>query len=380
MGTMTKKPSTRVIPLARPNITQAEIDAVVEVLRTPNLSLGPKVPEFEQAFAKYCGTKHAVACSSGTTGLHLIMAALGIGPGDEVATTPFSFVASSNCILTVGAKPVFVDVDPKTWDIDASAVEAKLTPNTKAILPVDVFGTIADFPIINAIARKRGITVVEDSCEALGSTLHGRRAGALADVGVFGFYPNKQLTTGEGGMVVTNDDKIDALCRSLRNQGRDPEGGGWLAHPRLGYNYRLSDINSALGLAQLRRVEELIAARSRVQRWYVDRLGDERRVTMQRVRPSVEVSWFVFVVRLADSYEPGERDRILSTLRDRGIGCSNYFAPIHLQPFYRERFGYKPGSFPICEALAARTIALPFHHELSEGDVDWVCSELQQLL
>ncbi len=367
------------IPLARPWITQAEIDAVVGVLQTPHLSLGPKVAEFEEAFAAYCGTKHAVACSSGTTGLHLLIRAFAIGPGDEVITTPFSFVASSNCVLMERAVPVFVDIDPHTWNIDAARIEAAVTPKTKAILPVDVFGQIADMDAIHDIAKRRRLSVIEDSCEALGSSFRGRRAGSFGDAGVFGFYPNKQLTTGEGGMIVSNDDAVAHLCKSMRNQGRDPEAG-WLAHARLGYNYRLSDMQSALGLAQLRRIGEIVAARTRVQSWYRDRLRDETRVVLQEVRPGHEVSWFVFVVRLADVYSQADRDRILAGLTERGIGCNNYFTPIHLQPFFAERFGYRPGSFPVCESVAGRTIALPFHHELTEGDVDRVCAELRSML
>lgn len=370
---------THSIPLARPNITQAEIDAVTAVLRTPQLSMGPKVAEFESAFAKYCGTSEAVACSNGTIGLHMLVRAMGIGPGDEVVTTPFSFIASSNCVLMENAKPVFVDIDPTTWNIDARRIENAITPRTKALLPVDVFGQPADMDAISAIARKHRLRVIEDSCEALGSRYKGRMAGSFGDAGVFGFYPNKQLTTGEGGMIVTNDSQLAAMCRSLRNQGRDVHGG-WLAHPRMGYNYRLSDINCALGLAQLNRMSEIIAARSRVERWYRSRLGGDSRVSLQRITPDVDISWFVFVVRLGDQYSPAHRDGMLEKLRARGIGCNNYFAPIHLQPFFVERFGYKPGDFPVCEAVAGRTIALPFHHELTESDVDIVCKELTSML
>lgn len=367
------------IPLARPHITQAEIDAVVAVLRTPHLSMGPKVAEFEQAFARYCGTDHAIACANGTVGLHILVRAMEIGPGDEVITTPFSFVASSNCILMEGATPVFVDIDPKTWNIDAGNIERAIRPRTKALIPVDVFGQPPDMASIMQIARRHGLRVIEDSCEALGTRYHGRMAGSLGDAGVFGFYPNKQITTGEGGMIVTNDSQLAGMCRSLRNQGRDANSG-WLAHPRMGYNYRLSDIQCALGLAQLRRIEDIIAARSRVQGWYRARFEGEKRLSLQHVAPGVDMSWFVFVIRLSDEYRQEDRNRFLETLRGRGIGCSNYFAPIHLQPFYMERFGFRAGDYPVCESVAARTIALPFHHELTEGDVDTVCRELCSLL
>ena len=370
---------SRSIPLARPNVTQAEIDAVVAVLRTPHLSLGPKLTEFEAAFARYCETSEAVACSSGTAGLHLLIQAIGIKPGDEVITTSFSFVATANCAVMEGATPVFVDIDPETWNIDPALIEAAITSRTKAVVAVDIFGQVADMDPILAIARRHDLRVIEDSCEALGSRYRGRPAGSLGDAGVFGFYPNKQITTGEGGMIVTDDAELARLCRCIRNQGRDV-GGGWQAHPRLGYNYRLSDINCAMGTVQLSRIDEIIAERRRVQALYRERLAEESRVRLQRISPDVEMSWFVLVVRLSDEYDQSDRGRILKAMAARGIGCSDYFAPIHLQPFYRERFGYKPGDFPVCEAVAARTIALPFHHELTAEDVDTVGRELRSLL
>ncbi len=367
------------IPLARPDITQAERDAVLEVLGTPHLSLGPKLPEFERRFAAYVGTRHAVAVSSGTCGLHVVLHAMGIGAGDEVITTPFSFIASANCILFVNATPVFVDIDPETWNIDPLRVAGAVTKRTRAILPVDVFGRPADMDALNAIARERGLRVLEDSCEALGATYKGRRAGALADAGVFGFYPNKQITTGEGGMITTDDDDIHRLAVSLRNQGRDA-GMGWLAHARLGYNFRLSDINCALGIAQLGRIDDILAGRARVARWYHDRLAGDNRLRFQISIPETQVSWFVLVVRLTDDYTRADRDRIIQSLTAAGIGASNYFPPIHLQPFYVEKFGFEPGDFPICEALCDRTLALPFHTQLTEADVDRVCAELRKLL
>jgi perosamine synthetase len=366
------------IPLARPNITEREIEAVVAVLRTPNLSLGPKVREFEEAFARQCGTRYAVACSSGTCALHLALLAMGVGPGDEVITSPFSFVASANCILMVGATPVFADIDPHTWNIDSDRVETAVTQRTRAIIPVDVFGTFPDMDRIGELASKHGLRILEDSCEALGARYKGTPAGGLGDAGVFGFYPNKQITTGEGGMVVTDDEEIARLCQSLRNQGRDVMSG-WLAHQRMGYNYRLSDLNCALGLAQLARLEEIMSARARVERLYRQRLEGDHRYVLQRVTPDIEPSWFVFVIRLSDESPPQRRDALIEGLRERRIGCSNYFAPIHLQPFYREQFGFAEGSFPVCEAVAARTIALPFHHELSEDDVERVCRTLSEL-
>jgi len=367
------------ITLSGPDITEAEIEAVTAVLRTPHLSLGPRLPEFEQAFAQRLGARHAVAVNSGTSALHLAWHALGIGPGDEVITTPFSFIASSNSILFDGARAVFVDIDPETWQIDATRIEDAITPRTRAILPVDVFGSMPDWDTILDIARRHDLRVVEDSCEALGARHRDRPAGTLGEIGVFGFYPNKQMTTGEGGMFVTDDDELATLARSLRNQGRDP-GVGWLQHARLGFNYRLSDINCAIGTVQVRRLDEILAKRERVARWYRECLSDEPRVRLMRIPEQVAVSWFVMVVRLSDDYTQEDRDRILAGLRDAGIGCSNYFTPIHLQPFYRSSFGYGPGDFPTTEALSARTVALPFHNGLNQDDVARVVAKLRELL
>lgn len=366
------------ISLSGPDISQAEIDAVVAVLKTPQLSLGPKVPEFEQHFCRQLGVKHAIAVSSGTVGLHAIWLSLGLKPGDEVITTPFSFIASSNSIMFTGAKPIFIDIDPHTWQIDAGRIEAALTPRTKALLPVDVFGSIPEMDEINALAKRRGLRVVEDSCEALGSTYRNRPAGVLAEAGVFGFYPNKQITTGEGGMIVTNDDQIAFVCRSIRNQGRDPDAG-WLQHARLGYNYRLNDICCALGAVQMQRLDEILARRAQVAAWYQARLKDETRIAFQAVPVHVKNSWFVMVVKLNDSYTQPQRDGILEKLRAQGVGCSNYFTPIHLQPFYQQ-LGYKAGQFPVTEGVSARTIALPFHGKLTEGEVDRAVSALRKLL
>lgn len=367
------------IPLARPDITEREIEAVSAVLRTPNLSLGPKLGEFERLMADYCGTAHAVACSSGTAALHMLVRAMGIGSGDEVITTPFSFVASANCALFEGARPVFVDIDADTWNIDPSRIEAAVTQRTRALIPVDVFGQIADMDPIRVVAQRHDLYVIEDSCEALGGRYKGRRAGSLGDAGVFGFYPNKQMTTGEGGMIVTDDADLAGQLRSIRNQGRGA-AGNWLSHERLGYNFRLSDINCALGIVQLERIDHLLAARKRVADWYRERLEGESRIILQRVSSDVEMSWFVFVIRLTDDYSRDDRDRMLEALRAQHIACSDYFAPIHLQPFYREQFGYRDGDFPVCEALAARTIALPFFGQMTEAQIDRVCNSLIDLL
>ncbi|UCG32043.1 MAG: DegT/DnrJ/EryC1/StrS family aminotransferase [Phycisphaerales bacterium] len=367
------------VPLSRPDITDAERQAVAAVLHTHSLALGPEMPAFEQAFADYCGSRHAIAVSSGTAGLHACLLALGAGPDDEIITTPFSFIASTNCILFVGAKPVFVDIDPETWNIDPSRMEPAVTDRTRGLLPVDVFGQVADMDPILDLASRRGLFVLEDACEAVGGSYKGRKAGTFGHAGVFGFYPNKQVTTGEGGMIVTDDERLAQLCRSIRNQGRDPDAG-WLAHARLGYNFRLPEMNCALGRVQIARAGEMLAKRARVAGWYRQRLRDEPRVVLARCHADVQMSWFVMVVRLVDSYDQADRDRILTQLAGRGIGCSNYFTPIHLQPFYRDKFGYKPGDFPVTEALSARTVALPFFSTMTEEQVDYVCRVLKELL
>jgi perosamine synthetase len=367
------------IYLSRPDITEKEIEAVCAVLRSPNLSLGPKLPEFENAFSQYIGTKRAVAVSSGTSGLFLCMLALGIGQGDEVITTPFTFIASATTIMMAGAKPVFVDIDPKTLNIDPTKIKSAITKKTKAIMPVEVFGSPADFDKICQIAKKHNLTVLEDSCEALGSELNGKKAGTFGKISVFAFYPNKQITTGEGGMIMTDDDNLADMCVSLRNQGRG-KGSGWLAHERLGYNFRLSDINCALGIVQLSRIEEIKAKRKQVAKWYQEILAADDRLMVPTEPNGCEISWFVFVVRLCEDFTPKGRDRILQEMKDRGIQVSNYFPPVHLQPFMAKQFGYKKGDFPITESVCERTIALPFYNNLTKDEIAIVCKTLKEVL
>lgn len=367
------------ISLSAPDITEADIESVTRVLRSGRLSLGPVLQEFEERFAEFVGTRHAVAVSSGTAALHLCMLTLELQPEDEVITTPFSFIASANCIMMVGAVPVFVDIDPDTWNINTNLIRRAISARTRAILPVHVFGQPAKMDAIQDIALSEGLSVIEDACEAVGAYYREQAVGTFGDAGTFAFYPNKQMTTGEGGMITTNQQTLADTVRSLRNQGRDSTSC-WLSHQRLGYNFRLSDINAALGLSQLARLDTLVEQRSRVAEWYRQRLKSDSRLILQHVPRDVQMSWFVFVVRLNDDYDPVDRDRILGQLQAKSIGCSNYFAPIHLQPFYRERFDYREGDFPKCEHLAARTIALPFHANLSEAEVDTVCRELTSLL
>lgn len=367
------------IHLCRPDITEKEIESVAAVLRSPDLSLGPKVGQFEEAFAGYLGRPRAVAVSSGTGGLFLSLRALRIGDGDEVITTAFTFISSATSIMMTGAKPVFVDIDPTSLNLDAGQIEAAITPRTKAILPVAVFGNPAGLDDVCAIAERRRLCVVEDSCEALGSTLHGKKAGAFGTAGVFGFYPNKQITTGEGGMIVTDDEVLADLCVSLRNQGRG-KSGRWLAHERLGYNFRLSDINCALGLAQLSRLAELLARRRQVATWYQEMLADEERLVLPVEPAGCDIGWFVFVVRLTEQFTLAQRDTLLERLNRQGIQVSNYFPPAHLQPFMVERFGSRKGDLPLTESISERTVALPFHTRLTQDEVAIVCGVLKGFL
>ncbi len=367
------------VHLCRPDITDAEIEAVREVLTGPDLSLGPKLGEFEQAFKKYSGRKYAVAVNSGTSGLFLCMKALEIGPGDEVITTPFTFIASVTSIMMAGAKPVFVDIDPETLNIDHSKIEAAITEKTKAILPVVIFANPAGLDKVCEIAARHELAVIEDSCEGLGSVLNGRKVGTFGTMSLFAFYPNKQITTGEGGIILTDDEALAEMCVSLRNQGRG-KGGGWLAHERLGYNYRLSDINCALGIVQLSRLEEFVEKRQRVAKMYQQLLAGDDRLIVPQAPAGCEISWFVFVVRLAEKYSLQQRNGLLKGMFDRGIQVNNYFPPAYLQPFMVDQFGYTEGDFPITDSVCKSTIALPFHNNLSTEDAELVCTELKQCL
>ncbi len=378
------------IPLSRPNISRHEEELVLQVLRSGRLSIGPMVERFEELVAQRCGVRHAVACSSGTAGLHMVLVSLGIGPGDEVVTTPFSFIASSNVILYVGAKPVFVDICPRSLNADPELVEKAITPNTKAILAVEAFGNPEHMDAYARIAAKHEIPLVEDCCEALGTVYRGTQAGSFGRAGVFGFYPNKQITTGEGGMVVTDDDRLADLCRSLRNHGRavqghgsvagNSTGGSWLHHERLGFNYRMPELSAALGVAQMERLDEILRGRRATAEMYINRLAGLSELVLPTVPDDCLMSWFVFVVRLSTGYTRQERDRVIEGLRMHDIGSSDYFPCIHQQPIYRQAFGHQEGSLAIAESVSARTLALPFFGSMSERDVDLVVQTLELMI
>lgn len=364
------------LSLARPDITEAEINAVVETLKSSVLSIGPKIQEFEKAVATYTGRKHAVAVNSGTSGLHLIVRALGIKDGDEVITTPFSFVSSANCMLFERAVPVFVDIDPKTLNIDVNQIEKAITPKTKAILPVHVFGQPADMRPILDLAEKYHLKVIEDSCEALGAEYKGQKAGAFGDAAVFAFYPNKQITTGEGGIIVTDDDEIALLVQSMRSQGRAVTGL-WLRHERLGFNYRMDELSATLGVVQMSRLNEILGNRERVASLYNETLKDIEGVELPYISPDVKTSWFVYVVRFDRCYN---RDRVMQRLIEEGVACRPYFTPIHLQPFYRTDYGYHEGMYPVTEDVGSRSLALPFHNHLTQEEVDYVAEIINKIL
>ena len=370
---MTRTPTAQeAIPLAQPNVSERERELVAEVLAGDVLAMGPYTDRFEEAIAALSGRRHAVACSSGTAGLHMAVAALGIGEGDEVITTPFSFVASSNVVLYERATPVFVDIELETLGLDPDRVEAAITERTRALLPVDVFGHPCRIDVLEQMAATRGLSLIEDSCEALGSRLRDRPLGSFGDASVFAFYPNKQITTGEGGMLVTDDAGLAAAASSLRNQGRDADGT-WLRHVRLGYNYRIDELSAALGLAQLERLEELRAGRTRVAAAYERMLADLDWLRTPTITNGAEVDWFVYVIRVAEEVD---RDRMIDQLATRGVPARPYFSPIHLQPLYRERFDFREGDFPVTEAVARSTLAIPFSSLLRDDQAERVVAAL----
>lgn len=364
----------RSIPLAQPSLSRRERELVEQVLASGTLGLGPFAEAFESGVAERAGRRFGISCNSGTAGLHMAVRALGIGPGDEVITTPFSFVASTNCILYEQARPVFVDIEEDSLGLDPDLVVRAAGPRTRAVLPVHVFGRPCRIADITAIAAERDWRLIEDSCEALGARVDDRPAGSFGDASVFAFYPNKQITTGEGGVVVTDDPGLADTMRSLRNQGRDSDGT-WLRHVRLGYNYRLDELSAAVGVAQLERIEELRAGRARVAAAYARALGGLDWLGLPRTGPGEVVDWFVYVVRLDTSID---RDRVISGLARLGVASRPYFSPLHLQPFLSGLLGHRPGDFPVTERVAASTLALPWSPVMTDDDVDYVADALSR--
>lgn len=384
------------VPMSLPDITDKEREAVAKVMSTNYLSMGPYVQSFEQSFREFTGAKHAIAVNSGTAGLHLCVRAAGWSDGDRVITTPFSFVSSTNVLLYERITPIFVDAEPLTGNIDtiqlkaavedlnsSEAAAAKWIPpkgdnggKLKGILAVDVFGQPADFDAINAAAKPYELPVIEDSCEALGAMYKGRPAGLLGDMGVFAFYPNKQITTAEGGLVVTNDDKAAAIIRSQRNQGR-AEGDTWLAHTYLGFNYRMDEMSAALGTVQMSRIDELIRKRNQAAEWYREELSDIDEIELPHTAATTtRDSWFVYVIRVKDAER---RDEVSQKLKALGIPVRPYFSPIHLQPYMQERFGYEPGRFPVTEDLGRRGLAIPFSGMITREQIAAVGAALRQI-
>jgi perosamine synthetase len=368
---------THNIPLSAPWLGEREEELVLEALRSGQLSLGPMVERFEVALAERVGAARVAAVSSGTAGLHLAVRLAGVGSGDEVITTPLSFVASANCVLYEGATPVFVDVDPRTLNLNPAAVGGAVTDRTKAVLAVDIFGYPAELDALRAIAGRHGLVVIEDACEALGANYRGRPIGSLGHPAVFAFYPNKQLTTGEGGAVAVGNDAEWELLKSLSNQGR-VDSGEWLTHGHLGFNYRLDELSAALGLAQLERLDTILELRSEVASRYAELLGPIEGVELFAPDDDEHVrSWFVYVVRLAEGID---RNAVMARLAGEGIASKPYLPCIHLQPYWRKRFGTSEGMYPAAEAASRQTLALPFHTRLAAADQERVAEALLRAL
>jgi perosamine synthetase len=365
------------VPLSGPYVDERDEELVLEVMRSGRLSLGPMIDRFEEAFAEKIGVPYAAAVSSGTAGLHLLCISAGIGAGDEVITSPYSFAASANCFIYEGGVPVFADVDARTLNLDPAAVEAAVTPRTKAIVAVDIYGYPCELDPLRAIAEKHGLAFIQDSCEALGAEYKGRWIGSHGPSAVFAFYPNKQITTGEGGMVTTHSEDERRLLRSLRNQGRG-DAGGWLEHVRLGFNYRLSDINAALGLGQVEKLDEILALRSAVAQRYDELLGGIDGVEIPCADDADHKrSWFVYVVKLPDNET---RERAIAHFESESIGFNRYLPSIHLQPYMRERYGFSEGMCPVSEDASSRTLALPFFTALERDAQERVAEALAAVL
>jgi perosamine synthetase len=369
--------SVRTINLSSPWLDDREEELVADVLRSGRLSLGPTIDRFEEAFAEVVGAPYAAAVSSGTAGLHLLCVVAGVGPGDEVITSPYSFVASANCAVYEGAAPVFADIDPRTLNLSPAAVEAALTERTRAVVAVDIYGYPCELDELRALCEAHGIALIQDACEALGSRYKGAPVGSHGPSAVFAFYPNKQMTTGEGGMVTTHSEREWQLLRSLRNQGR-ADSGGWLEHARLGFNYRLDDIGAAIGLGQLEKLDAILEGRAAAAARYGELLADIPGLELPCADDADhERSWFVYVVTLP---EDADRELVISSLTEHGVQSARYLPCIHLQAYMQERFGYRVGLCPVAEAVASRTLAIPFHARLAEDDQAYVADALREAL
>jgi perosamine synthetase len=369
--------ATRQVPLSRPYVDERDEELVVEVLRSGRLSLGPTIDRFEELFAERVGAPYAAAVSSGTAGLHLLCRLAGLGPGDEAITTPYSFVASANCAIYEGATPVFADIDERTLNLDPAAVEAAITPRTKVVVAVDIFGYPCELDPLRQLCERHGLTLIQDACEALGAQYRGRPVGSHGPSAAFAFYPNKQLTTGEGGIVTTHSEEEWQLLVSLRNQGR-ADGGGWLEHARLGFNYRIDDIRAALGIGQLEKLDTILSLRDEAARRYSRLLSGLADVETPLDNDDDHVrSWFVYVVTLARGVD---RERVIAELERHGVASSRYLPSIHLQPYMRERYGFREGLCPVSEDLSRRTLALPFFTSIAAEDQEYVVETLAAAL
>jgi perosamine synthetase len=370
-------PVVRTVSLSSPWLDEREEELVADVLRSGRLSLGPTIDRFEEEFAETVGSPFAAAVSSGTAGLHLLCITAGVGPGDEVVTSPYSFVASANCAIYEGATPVFADIDGRTFNLDPGAVEAAITDRTRAVIAVDIYGYPCELDPLRELCDARGIALIEDACEALGARYKGRPIGSQGLPAVFAFYPNKQMTTGEGGMVTTHSEEEWRIVKSLRNQGR-ADSGGWLEHARLGFNYRLDDVRAAIGLGQLEKLDEILASRATVATRYSELLSEIPDLGLPCTDDADhERSWFVYVVALPSG---ADREDVIGQLDASGVQTARYLPCIHLQPYMQQRFGFRVGLCPVAEEMSARTLALPFHARLDPDDQEYVATALRNAL
>ncbi len=366
---------TKQYQIAKPYIDSIDIQNVVSVLKSGNLSLGPLHKKFEQLFSRKLNSKYAISVANGTCGLHLAVKSIGLKTGDEVITSPFSFIASANCLLYENVKPVFVDIEEQTLNINPHKIERAINNRTKAILVVHIFGQPANMESIMKIARKYKLKVIEDACESLGSKYNNRLSGTFGDVGVFAFYPNKQMTTGEGGMIVTNHTNIAKLCKSLRNQGREDQNK-WLIHKYLGYNYRLSELHAALGITQLEKLDWMNSKKEEIVKYYNLYLSEIKGILLPQIGINRTHTWFVYTIRILNN----KRDYIMKKLTNFGIQTRPYLPPIHLQPFIKKMYHFNKGDFPISEKVSSQTLALPLYIGLKKKDIHYITKRLKELL